>query len=121
MVPAWGRKEQFRCIMTYEVVDEASRVRQHFRCQGDHRNFDAVTRMDIEDEKVTGVWVDNIYSINGTLSGTVTDSGFNVRLTSAFFDARMSVVAKECQQSVRIVPEGYNGVMKELAATLKKC
>src|SRR5580765_3654582 len=50
MVPASGRNEQFRCIITYEVAGSASRVRQHLRCQGDERSFDAVTRMDIVDE-----------------------------------------------------------------------
>ena len=54
MVPASGRNEQFRCIITYEVAGEASRVRQHLRCQGENRNFDAVTRMDIVDEQGNG-------------------------------------------------------------------
>ena len=31
MVPTSGRKEQFRCIITY-AVEDASRIRQHLRC-----------------------------------------------------------------------------------------
>ena len=121
MVPTSGRNEQFRCIITYRVAEEASRVHQHLRCQGENRNFDAVTRMSIEDDKVTGDWADNVYSISGTLSGKVTAKGFNIQLTSFFFDARMSVVSSNCQQTVKVIPNDSSVGMRELAATLKKC
>jgi hypothetical protein len=120
MVPSEGRNEKFRCIIVYQVGDEASRVHQHLRCQGENRNFDAITRMNIANNKVTGVWADNVYSISGTLQGKVTDKGFIVQLNSTFFDARMSVVSSNCQQTVRLIPDDP-GIMKELAATLKKC
>jgi hypothetical protein len=120
MVPSSGRNERFRCIIVYQVGNEASRVHQHLRCQGENRDFDAVTRMNIAEDKVTGVWADNVYSISGTLHGKVTDKGFIVQLNSTFFDARMSVVSSDCQQTVRLVPDDP-GIMKELAATLKKC
>jgi hypothetical protein len=121
MVPTRGRNEQFRCIITYQVAEEASRVRQHLRCQGDNRNFDAVTRLDIDEDKVTGVWADNVYSISGTLYGKVTDKGFNIQLTSYYFDAKMSVVSSNCHQTVKVTPNDSSVGMKELAATLKKC
>ena len=121
MVPTSGRNEQLRCIITYQVGEESSRVRQHLRCQGDNRNFDAVTRLDIDEDKVTGVWADNVYSISGTLHGNVTDTGFNIQLRSAYFDAKMSVVSSDCQQTVKLIPNDRSGFMKELAATLKKC
>ena len=121
MVPTSGRNEQFRCIITYQVGEDASRVRQHLRCQGDNRNFDAVTRLDIDENKVTGVWADNVYAISGTLYGNITDKGFNIQLRSAYFDAKMSVVSSDCQQTVKVIPNDRSGFMKELAATLKKC
>ena len=121
MVPTSGRSEQFRCIITYEVDRAAARVRQHLRCHGDNRNFDAVTHLVINHSKVTGVWADNAYSISGTLSGNVTEKGFNIQLRSAFFDAKMSVVASDCQQTIKVVPDDQSGFMKTLAATLKKC
>jgi hypothetical protein len=96
-------------------------VHQHLRCQGDNRNFDAVTRLDIDEDKVTGVWADNVYSISGTLRGNVTDKGFNIQLTSFYFDARMSVVSSNCQQTVKVTPNDSSVGMRELAATLKKC
>ena len=121
MVPILGPNEQFRCIITYEVGEAAARVRQHLRCQGDNHNFDAVTRLDINANKVTGVWAENVYSISGTLSGQVTEKGFHIQLRSAFFDAKMSVVASRCQQTIKVVPDDRSGSMKLLTATLKKC
>ena len=121
MVPISGRNEQFRCIITYEVGEEAARVRQHLRCQGDNRNFDAVTRLVIDANQVTGVWAENVHSIRGTLSGHVTEKGFHIQLRSAFFDAKMSVVASHCQQTIKVVPDDRSGFMKLLAATLTKC
>ena len=49
MVPTYGRNEQFRCIVTYAVEDESSRIRQHLRCQGDRTRFDAVTLESVRD------------------------------------------------------------------------
>jgi hypothetical protein len=119
MVPTYGRNERFRCIVTYAVGEDAARVRQHLRCQGEQTRFDAVTRLDIVGDRVTGVWAENTYSLNGTVRGTVTPKGFDVRLLSSFFQARMTVAANACEQSVKVVPEG-SGSMKEMAATLIK-
>ncbi len=120
MVAAYGRNEQFRCIITYTVREDASRVRQHLRCQSDRNRFDAVTSMLIEDDRVTGEWADNVYSITGTLSGTVTDKGFDIRLYSSYFQAKMTVVASACEQSVKVIPE-TRGSIGPLTAALKKC
>lgn len=119
MVPTSGRNERFRCVVTYAVGEDASRIRQHLRCQGDDTSFDAVTRLDIDADRVTGVWAENTYSINGTVRGIVTDKGLDIRLLGAFFQARMTVVTTACEQSVRLLPEGAGG-MKEIAAQLTK-
>jgi hypothetical protein len=119
MVQASGPDEQFRCVITYAVGEESSRVRQHLRCQGHSTKFDAVTTLAIEDNRVTGVWADNVYWLNGTVRGKVTDKGFDIRLLSSYFQAKMTVSTSGCEQLVRVVPEG-SGSMKEMAATLKK-
>jgi hypothetical protein len=118
MVPTYGRNEQFRCIVTY-AVEDASRIRQHLRCQGDKTRFDAVTRLDIENRRVSGVWADNVYSLSGTVKGRVTDKGFDIWLLSSYFQARMTVATSACEQSVKLIPEGVES-MKEMAAVLTK-
>jgi hypothetical protein len=119
MVPTYGRNEQFRCIITYAVGEDASRIRQHLRCRGEDTSFDAVTRLDIAGDRVTGVWAESTYALNGTVRGTVTSKGFDIRLLGTFFQARMTVVANACEQSLKVVPEG-GGNMKEMAAVLIK-
>ena len=117
MVPGSGRKEQFRCIVTYAVEDEASRIRQHLRCQGERSRFDAVTRLDIDNRQVTGVWADNVYSLSGTIQGRVTDKGFDVWLLSSFFQARMTVATSACEQSVKLVPQGVRSIGLDVVTT----
>ena len=120
MVPAAGPNENFRCVVTYLLSDDASRVRQNLRCQGANYKFDAGTRLQIEDGKVTGVWSDNVYALNGTVTGVVTPKGFDIQLRGQFFQAKMTVVSSDCQQSVKVVPDRAD-YMRELAAVLKKC
>jgi hypothetical protein len=120
MVGGYGRNEQFRCVITYTVHEDASRVRQHLRCHSDRNRFDAVTLMLIDEERVTGQWADNVYSLSGTLAGRVTDKGFDIRLYSSFFQARMTVLASACEQSVKVIPE-TRGTIGPLTAALKKC
>jgi hypothetical protein len=119
MVPTYGRNEAFRCIIVYAVGEDASRIRQHLRCQGEDTTFDAITRLDIQGDRVTGVWVENTYALNGTVRGVLTAKGFDIRLFSTFFQARMTVAANACEQSVKVVPEG-GGSMKEMAVVLIK-
>jgi hypothetical protein len=119
MVPAQGRSEAFRCIIVYAAGEEASRIRQHLRCQGGETRLDAVTRLDIHNNRITGVWSESTYSLNGTVRGMATRDGFDIRLQSSFFNARMTVTATACEQSVKLVPEDVAG-MKEMAAVLIK-
>ncbi len=65
------------------------------------------------------MWVENTYSLNGTVRGVITAKGFDIRLLGTFFQARMIVAANACEQSVKVVPEG-GGSMKEMAAVLIK-
>jgi hypothetical protein len=53
MVPTRGPNERFRCVVNYAVGAAASRLRQHLRCHGNDTRFEAVTRLDIRDGRVT--------------------------------------------------------------------
>lgn len=119
LTPYSGPQESFKCVVTYFPSDDGSQMRQNLRCKGAARNFDAATHLKFTQGRVTGAWQDNVYSLNGSVSGTVTDSGFDVVLSGQFFEAKMTVVSSSCQQSVTITPRSSD--MKELAAVLKKC
>jgi hypothetical protein len=64
--------------------------------------------------------MDNIYSLSGTVAGTVTDSGFDIMLLGDLFTAKMTVVSSNCEQSIVVIPE-QKTEMKELAAVLRRC
>jgi hypothetical protein len=120
LIPVSGPAAGFKCVITYFPSSDGTRVRQNLRCRGDNHMFDAATHLEINGAQVTGRWVDNVYSLTGTVSGVITKDGFDVLLTGKFFEAKMTVSSSGCQQSVRVVPES-GGQMRELAAVLKKC
>ena len=120
VIPASGPAETFKCVITYFPSTDGARIRQNLRCKGVSYSFDAATHLQIAGAQVTGQWMDNIYSLSGTVTGTMTDSGFDILLSGRYFEARMRVVSTDCEQSVTVVPERKNE-MKELAAVLKKC
>lgn len=119
--PAAGPSENFRCIVTYIPDRErSSRLRQNLRCKSDNYQLDAATHLLIDGERVTGQWQDNIYSLNGTVSGRLTDGGFEVMLHGCFFEARMVVAGSRCEQSVRVTPARADYI-REVSASLRKC
>ncbi len=70
MTPASGPAEPFKCVITYVPNSDGTQVKQNLRCKGEQSKIDAATQLLIDDGKVTGKWQDNIYSLDGTVSGT---------------------------------------------------
>lgn len=121
VLPAAGPVEQFRCVVTYiPDRDGNSKMRQNLRCKSDNYQLDAATYLRIDGERVTGQWQDNIYSLNGTVSGRLTEGGFEVMLEGRFFQARMVVAGSRCEQSVKVTPARADYI-REVSASLRKC
>jgi hypothetical protein len=120
IVPASGPSETFRCVITYFLSDDGAGIRQNLRCRGPTHTFDAATRLQIADGQVSGHWADNVHSLKGTVSGKVTDKGFDVFLSGQFFEAKMTVVSTRCEQLVKVVPD-KGDYIRELAAVLRRC
>jgi hypothetical protein len=120
MIPASGPSERFRCVVTYFPSENGSRLKQNLRCKSASYQFEGATQLQITAGKVTGRWVDNINSLNGAVSGTVTSNGFDILLSGKLFNAKMHVASLPCQQSVTIVPEQGTPI-KKLSAVLRKC
>lgn len=120
LTPGSGPVEAFKCVVTYFASDDSSQLRQNLRCHGPSTKFDAATRLQIIGQTVIGQWSDNIYSLSGSVKGSVTDKGLSLRLLGSFFNGTMTVTSSGCEQSVKVVPDKPDQ-MRELAATLKKC
>jgi len=120
VTPASGPAESIKCVITYFPSEDGSRLQQNLRCKGPNTSFDAATHLSIAGGQVTGHWQDNIYSLKGSVRGSMTDHGFDIALLGQYFAAKMRIVSSPCEQSVTVTPDDQTQ-MKELAAVLKKC
>jgi hypothetical protein len=120
MTPVSGPAEPFKCVITYFPNSDGTQVKQNLRCKGAQSKIDAVTQLLIDDGKVTGKWQDNVYSLDGTVSGTSNATGFDLKLDGDYFQASMVITSSPCEQQLKLVPRDQSG-MKEMAALLKRC
>ncbi|HVY41971.1 MAG TPA: hypothetical protein VG966_03010 [Hyphomicrobiaceae bacterium] len=120
VTPVSGPIESIKCVITYFPSEDGTRIKQNVRCKGPSTSFDAATQLQIVGGAVTGSWQDNVYSLTGSVQGSVTPSGFDVTLLGRYFAAKMRVVSSHCEQSITVTPDNA-AHMKELAATLRKC
>ncbi|MEQ1718362.1 MAG: hypothetical protein ABL907_20665 [Hyphomicrobium sp.] len=111
----------FKCIVTYLPRKDGPGMQQNLRCDnGANFKLHAATDLSVEGKKVSGHWKDKINEIEGTVTGNVTEEGFEVELGGQFFQAKMAVAGQGCDQSVKVMPR-TSDMFTELAATLKKC
>ena len=115
-----GPPESFKCIVTYRQTKDGAGMRQNLRCKGRTTKLDAATLLWVDGTEVTGRWEDRINSLNGTVRGIVTNSGFEIMLDGRFFAARMAVAGSLCEQMVTVSPH-RSMYFRELSAELRKC
>ena len=120
MTLASGTAESFKCVMTYVPNSDGTEVKQNLRCKGEQSKIDAAAQLLIDNGKVTGKWQDNVYALDGTVSGTLNAKGFDLKLDGDYFQASMVVTSSPCEQQLKLVPTDTSD-MKEMAASLKRC
>ena len=120
VTPASGRKEAFKCVVTYFPNADASRIDQNLRCHSDNYKLEAATHLTIRGKEVSGRWEDKLNAFTGAVTGSVTPDGFDIHLSGQFFKAQMTVVSSQCEQSVTVVPVKADYI-RELSAALKRC
>ncbi len=120
VVPARGATEDFKCVVTYRPVDGGARLQQNIRCKSANYSLETATKLQFTGNVVSGEWEEKTNALGGTVTGAVTDGGFQIHLAGRFFQADMTVAGSGCEQSVKVVPVKADYI-KELAANLKKC
>ena len=121
VIPARGARESFRCVVTYAGAGNGSQLMQNLRCQSANYKLDTATHLLIRGKHVIGRWSERVYSLSGTVRGTVTPDGFDVLLSGRFFTANMKIAAtSECEQSVTVTPARADYI-RQMSASLKKC
>ncbi|MGD9784101.1 MAG: hypothetical protein AB7E80_05735 [Hyphomicrobiaceae bacterium] len=114
-----GQSEQVKCIATYFVRNGGTRIDQNLRCASASYRIDAVAGFDISGDTVKGHWEERANVAQGSVSGRMTPSGFNLAIRGDSFTAAMSVATSRCKQSINISPEGLE--IRRIAIALDKC
>lgn len=116
-----GTPSQFKCVVTYLPRSDAPGIKQNLRCDnGADFKLHAATLLEVHGTDVTGRWEDKINSVNGSVKGAVTETGFDVQLAGQFFAARMAVAGAGCDQTVHVIPV-QSDMFRDFAAELRKC
>jgi hypothetical protein len=115
-----GKSEPYKCVVTYFLGENGTRVRQNLRCQtNDASKLDIATQMQVANGAITGTWEERQYSMTGSVSGKVTANGYEAFAQNQFFNARFEIaMAGNCEQQITIRPNRDIALIK---ATLKKC
>lgn len=112
-----GKSEQVKCIATYFVRDAV--LEQNLRCASASYRIDAIARLSIAGEQVTGRWEERSHAATGSVSGRVTGTGFSLSIQGDTFTAVMTLATSPCKQSINIAPRGID--IERIAIGLDKC
>lgn len=116
---ASGKSEQVKCIATYFVRDAGVRLEQNLRCASASYKIDSQAVLEVAQDQVRGRWQERANSAEGSVSGRMTGSGFNLAIHGDNFTAVMAVSTSPCKQSINIAPEGTD--IRRIAIGLDKC
>ncbi len=114
-----GAKEQLKCVATYFVENSGKDIRQNLRCASKGYKIDVVGKLKVTSTAVNGSWSERIRSSSGSVSGRVTNKGFNLAIRGADFSAAMTMTTTSCKQSINIAPQGL--AVTRIAIGLAKC
>jgi hypothetical protein len=119
VIPARGAQENLKCVVTYVESHNGAQVKQNVRCQSASYELDTTTHLLVKGNQVTGRWADKVYSLGGSVSGTLTSDGFDVLLRGQFFIAKMTISTSRCEQSVTVSPARADYI-RQISASLKQ-
>ncbi len=109
-------KETMHCTSTYFV--EGSSVRQNIRCSNSNNNISLRSRLSISGVEVRGQWEEEKYGIRGQANGKMAAAGFDLRIQSDTFNARMAVRTQARRQTVDI--EAVNSAVRRILISMSK-
>ena len=114
-----GTREQVKCVATYFLKDGGSSVSQNLRCASSSYKIDAAANYVLKGDQVSGRWEERTWSAVGSVSGRMTDKGFNLAIQGQTFSAGMAMMTTSCKQSIQITPQGFG--VSRISIGLGKC
>jgi hypothetical protein len=97
-----GTQERIRCRATYVEGDRGTALQQSLRCASDSYNFELRSDIESHGSQVSGSWNEITRNIGGTLSGRAQPGRFELRVNNPSFNADLTLVSRENEQSVTI-------------------
>ena len=114
-----GAAEQVKCVATYFIKQAGAELVQNLRCASQSFRIDAVANLAVKGDHVSGKWEERTYAAQGSVSGRLTGTGFNLSIQGDNFSAAMLVALSDCKQSITIAPRGFD--IARIAVGLDKC
>lgn len=97
-----GQIETVTCRATYFAEPDASHLRQTIRCASPSGKIELKSTLAENGGQLSGSWKEEMYNLEGVLSGNVTARGLHVVVKGQDLDANMEVVVKDRRQIVEI-------------------
>jgi hypothetical protein len=106
IVFADGTKERIRCRATYVEGGGGTALQQSLRCASDSYNFELRSDVESQGSQIHGNWNEMTRNIGGTLSGHARAGRIEVRIDNPSFNADLTLVARQNEQTVTIRSAG---------------
>ena len=115
-----GNEQPYKCVVTYFLGDNATRVKQTLRCQGaDDVKLEIATLLQVSGETISGTWEHRRGTLSGTVTGKVRPNGYEALAQHQLFNAAFEIeMPSACEQQVTIRPSREISV---ITASLRKC
>ena len=114
-----GTTEKIKCVATYVREGAApTQIHQNIRCSGSNMTLKLGGAWNIRDGAIAGTWSEETYSLSGNLTGHAVPSGFDLKATSTFADASVTVRMSGCTQDIVMT---FTQEVDRMHITLRKC
>ena len=115
-----GSTEKLRCVATYirESGGATTQMRQNIRCKGSNMELKLGGAWSIRNGAIAGTWTEETFSLSGDLTGRAVPDGFDLKATSTFADASVTVRMSGCTQDIVMT---FTQQVDRMHVALRKC
>ncbi len=113
-----GSSEPLRCVALYVRERAEGQVREMIRCKGTNMELKLGGNWAVKNGTIAGTWTEDTYSLAGKLNGLAVPTGFDIKATSTFADASVSVRMSGCRQDIVMT---FSQQVDHLKMALRKC
>jgi len=106
VVGADGHREAIHCRAHYADSKNGSALEQSIVCASESYKIDIYSYVENSGPEIQGYWRERVRDVAGSLTGHLSQSGFEGDIVAASFSAAIFLMANGRTQDVDIVPHG---------------